>query len=286
MNFHKKQIIIIAFMILLLLIWFVKSIANEEINLNIHIIESNDKETFFISMFNSRNSDIKEIYATIEIYNIEEQKILTLKTNKTLLKSLEQKEFILEWQANVNPGKYEARIIINYDGQIITTKKEFNVQENYLEAVEIKVNDFKLGNIITFNTLIKNKWSSNFKQISLEIIIYNDKEEIFAKAESQKYNIQGLSQTQTVTQLNTKNLEPGVYDTILILKYGEKTTEQKIKLNITQNNIEFIGITGKTIEIIQEDKFYKNKGILWILGIGIILIINIIALILLKRKIK
>src|SRR3989339_868292 len=182
MNFHKKQIIIIAFMILLLLIWFVKSIANEEINLNIHIIESNDKETFFISMFNSRNSDIKEIYATIEIYNI--------------------------------------------------------------------------------------------------------KEEIFAKAESQKYNIQGLSQTQTVTQLNTKNLEPGVYDTILILKYGEKTTEQKIKLNITQNNIEFIGITGKTIEIIQEDKFYKNKGILWILGIGIILIINIIALILLKRKIK
>src|SRR3989339_629078 len=275
MNFHKKQIIIIAFMILLLLIWFVKSIANEEINLNIHIIESNDKETFFISMFNSRNSDIKEIYATIEIYNIEEQKILTLKTNKTLLKSLEQKEFILEWQANVNPGKYEARIIINYDGQIITTKKEFNVQENYLEAVEIKV-----------NTLIKNKWSSNFKQISLEIIIYNDKEEIFAKAESQKYNIQGLSQTQTVTQLNTKNLEPGVYDTILILKYGEKTTEQKIKLNITQNNIEFIGITGKTIEIIQEDKFYKNKGILWILGIGIILIINIIALILLKRKIK
>ncbi|HLD55681.1 MAG TPA: hypothetical protein VJB35_05460 [Candidatus Nanoarchaeia archaeon] len=273
-------------MILLLLIWFVKSIANEEINLNIHIIESNDKETFFISMFNSRNSDIKEIYATIEIYNIEEQKILTLKTNKTLLKSLEQKEFILEWQANVNPGKYEARIIINYDGQIITTKKEFNVQENYLEAVEIKVNDFKLGNIITFNTLIKNKWSSNFKQISLEIIIYNDKEEIFAKAESQKYNIQGLSQTQTVTQLNTKNLEPGVYDTILILKYGEKTTEQKIKLNITQNNIEFIGITGKTIEIIQEDKFYKNKGILWILGIGIILIINIIALILLKRKIK
>ena len=286
MNFHKKQIIIIAFMILLLLIWFVKSIANEEINLNIHIIESNDKETFFISMFNSRNSDIKEIYATIEIYNIEEQKILTLKTNKTLLKSLEQKEFILEWQANVNPGKYEARIIINYDGQIITTKQEFNVQENYLEAVEIKVNDFKLGNIITFNTLIKNKWSSNFKQISLEIIIYNDKEEIFAKAESQKYNIQGLSQTQTVTQLNTKNLEPGVYDTILILKYGEKTTEQKIKLNITQNNIEFIGITGKTIEIIQEDKFYKNKGILWILGIGIILIINIIALILLKRKIK
>src|SRR3989339_362241 len=260
MNFHKKQIIIIAFMILLLLIWFVKSIANEEINLNIHIIESNDKETFFISMFNSRNSDIKEIYATIEIYNIEEQKILTLKTNKTLLKSLEQKEFILEWQANV--------------------------QENYLEVVEIKVNDFKLGNIITFNTLIKNKWSSNFKQISLEIIIYNDKEEIFAKAESQKYNIQGLSQTQTVTQLNTKNLEPGVYDTILILKYGEKTTEQKIKLNITQNNIEFIGITGKTIEIIQEDKFYKNKGILWILGIGIILIINIIALILLKRKIK
>src|SRR3989339_871696 len=188
MNFHKKQIIIRAFMILLLLIWFVKSIANEEINLNIHIIE---------------------------------------------------------WQANVNPGKYEARIIINYDGQIITTKKEFNVQENYLEAVEIKVNDFKLGNIITFNTLIKNKWSSNFKQISLEIIIYNDKEEIFAKAESQKYNIQGLSQTQTVTQLNTKNLEPGVYDTILILKYGEKTTEQKIKLNITQNIIEFILLKRK-----------------------------------------
>lgn len=258
---------------------------NKYAEAEVNVIESvGGGETIFsIPVVNRGKLDLVKVKAKIDIFSGSEEKIASIESNSESILSLERKELIAKWPAEVNPGRYKAVVTVIYDEEVTTILKEFNVGEMFLEIKEIVVRDFQLGEIAKFNALVENKWSSNLKDVYLNIIVYNLEGEVMADFKSPNYNIDSLSQKEMISYWDTGGVHEGTYDGKLILQYGEKSTEKNIKLKISDNELEIIGITG---QVIVKGKGEINWNTVLIVAVVILIILNIIWFVIIKRFIK
>ena len=254
-----------------------------EAELNIIGSEGEGKTIFFIPITSRGKLDIVNAKAVIDIYTSLNEKITTIESTTTSLNSLERKELVAEWQANVNPGKYLAVATVIYDNEVVKVEKEFNVGAKVLEILEINVRDFELGGIAKFDALVENKWSNDLEEVYLNIIVYNNEGEIMADFKSPTYDITGLSKSEMVAYWDTAGVHEGTYDGKLILKYGEETTDRNIQMKITDNSIEVIGLTGRVI-VKGGGEFNLNNMLL--IAVIFLIIVNIIWFVVVKKLIK
>lgn len=256
---------------------------NKYVDAELNVVESNGKEVFLVSAINRGKLDIVNIKATIDIYSGSDEKIVTLETNQETLNSLERKELSVEWTPNVNPGRYKAVVTIKYDEQVTSVLKEFNIGEMFLEILEVNVNNFQLGEIAKFEALVENKWSSDLKEVFLNILVYNNDNEIMADFKSPTYDIPGLSQSQMIAYWDTAGVKAGTYDGKLILKYGEKSTDKNVEMKISDDSIEIVGLTGR---VIVKGKGGFNINNILIILVVFLIIVNIIWFAIVKRMLK
>jgi hypothetical protein len=240
------------------------------------------KSLFFVPITNRGEKDISNVKTSLEIYNGAGEKIETLESSPSVLKSLENTEFILEWTAPF-AGTYRAVAKINYDGEVLEKEIDFNVGEMALEVVEIQIEGFVLGGVAKFDALVENRWSSDLENVYLNIIIYNDNGGVFADFKSQTYDLSSLSDERMVAYWDTTDVERGLYDGKLVLKYGEKSIEKNIQLQIDSNQIKVFGITGKVIST--ESGLFNLNNILIILVI-VLIVANVFWFIVVKRLMK
>lgn len=251
----------------------------------VHVLEGEDgRTTFFIPVFSRGKVDIVNAQATIDIYTSLNEKIATIESDSESLASLEKKELVAEWDANVNPaGKYRAVVSVFYDNKVAVVEKEFDLGEMSLEIKEIIIKDFELGGIAKFNTLVENKWSSELKNAFLNIIVYNDEGEIMADFKSPLYDLAPLGKSEMVCYWDTAGVKKGTYEGKLILKFGEKTKERNIEMKITENNIEVIGLTG---HVVVNKKGKLNVNNLLIILVVFLILVNIVWFVVVKKLIK
>jgi len=255
------------------------------IEAEVDIIESREegKIFFLIPMINRGKLDIVNAKAEVDIYTSLNEKIVTLETDTESLNSLERKQLMAEWAADVNPGKYLAIATIMYDNQVTKVEKEFNIGEMSLQILEVIIRDFELGEIAKFNTLVENKWSNDLKEVYLNILVYNDEGEIMADFKSPTYDIDALSKSEMVSYWDTAGVKKGTYDGKIILKYEGKSTEKNIQLKITDDEIEVIGVTG---HVIVKKKSTFNANNLLIILVIFLIVVNIVWFVIVKRLVK
>lgn len=250
----------------------------------VNVMEGEEGKTiFFIPVVNRGKLDVVDIKAVIDIYTSLNEKVVTIESDIESLNSLERKELVAEWTADVNPGKYLAIATIIYDHEVLKIEKEFSIGEMALEIKEITIKDFELGGIAKFDALVENKWSSDLKEVYLNIIVYNHEGEIMADFKSPTYDINPLSKAEMVAYWDTAGVKEGTYDGKIILKFGEKSTERNIQMKITEDSIEVVGLTGHVV-VKKKGKFNLNN-ILLILVIFLI-VVNIIWFVVVKRLLK
>jgi hypothetical protein len=245
------------------------------------VIEASPGQTtvFLIPMINRGSLEIKKVQTKIEIYS-GENLIDEIYLEDINVLAGERKEVIGMWDTNVEIGRYKARIILNYDGEEKVVEKEFNVGESKLEIELITVKDFKLGGIAKFNILINNKMINDIKDVNVNMIVYGSEKEIIADVKSQNYDALSLSKTEMVAYWDTEGINKGTYDGKLILRYGSERDEKNVKIKVTEDSIEVIGITGKVI--VQSDGKFDITNILIIL-IVILILANILWFLVFKR---
>ena len=255
------------------------------IEAEVDVIESREegKIFFLIPMINRGKLDIVNAKAVIDVYTSLNEKVVSLETDTESLNSLERKQVMAEWTADVNPGKYLAVATIMYDNQVTKVEKEFNIGEMALEILEVIIRDFELGEIAKFNTLVENKWSNDLTEVYLNILVYNDEGEIMADFKSPTYDIDALSKSEMVSYWDTAGVKKGTYDGKIILKYEGKSTEKNIQLKITDDEIEVIGVTGHVI--VKKKSTFNANNILIILVIFLI-VVNIVWFVIVKRLVK
>jgi len=249
----------------------------------VNVVESHGEVVFFIPVTNRGKLDVVNVQAKIDIYSGSEEKIASIESNADSILSLERKELSARWNANVNPGRYKAIVTLIYDEDVTTILKEFNIGEMFLEVKEIVVRDFSLGDIAKFNALVENKWSSDLKDVYLNILVYNTEGEVMADFKSPNYDIDALSQEEIIAYWDTGGVHEGTYDGKLILKYGEKSTERNIQLKITDDEIKIIGITGKVV-VKGESKL--NLTNILIGAVLVLIVMNVVWFVLIRKMLK
>jgi len=249
----------------------------------VNVMDSDGKTMFFIPVVSRGKLDIVNVKAVIDIYTGLNEKIASIESDTKSLNSLERKELVAEWDANVNPGKYLAVVTIIYDNEVLKLEKEFNVGEMALEILEINVRDFRLGEIAKFDALVENKWANDLKDVYLNILVYNDEGEIMADFKSPTYDIPALSKSEMVSYWDTGGVHEGTYDGKLILKFGEESKERNIQMKITDDSIEVIGLTGHVV--VRERGTFDLTNIL-VIVIILLIVVNIIWFVVIKRIMK
>lgn len=255
------------------------------IDLDANIIEAgpNQTTTFIVAGISRGKLDIVKAKAIIEIYTGLNQLVDRLETEEIGILSGERKELVVKWDTNVNPGKYRAKITMVYDNEITSIEKIFSVGEMKLEIEQIVVKDFNLGEIAKFNILVDNTWSQEIKDAFVNILVYNNENEIMADFKSPNYNIAGLSKEEMVAYWDTGGVKKGTYDGKLILKYGEEQSERNVKIKITSTSIEVMGaVTGHAII---PGRAVSTTTLLIIL-VSVLVAINIIWFVIFLRKKK
>jgi len=257
---------------------------NKYVEAELNVLENNGKLTFIVPVISRGKLDIVNIKANIDIFNGAEEKIASLETNTDTLNSLERKELFVDWNPEVNPGRYKAVVTVRYDNEVATVLKEFNIGEMFLEILEINIKDFELGEIAKFDALVENKWSSNLKDVYLNILVYNSEGEIMADFKSPTYDINSLSKSEMVAYWDTAGVHEGTYEGKLILKYGEKATDKNIQMKISQYDLEVVGFTGHVL--VKGKGGSLNWNFILILIVGILVVANVIWFVLIKRLLK
>lgn len=257
---------------------------NKYLDAEVNVIEDRSTLNFIVGAINRGKLDIVNAKATIDVFDSANTKIASLETNTDSFLSLERKDLVASWKPQVNPGKYEAVVTIRYDNEVTTVVKDFTVGEQFLDILEVNVRDFRLGDIAKFSSLVENRWSSPLRDVYLNILMYNAEGEVMADFKSPTYDVDPLSKSELVAYWDSAGVREGVYDGTLILKYGEKSTDRKVKMKIGTHNLEVVGFTGNVL--VDSGEGGLNMNVILILVVGILVVANVIWFVLIRKILK
>ncbi len=258
-----------------------------EASLNVIGPESDGKISFVMPVLSRGEFDLVNVRATIDIYTSLNKKVATLNTNEVSIPSRKRKEIVAVWDSSkAPPGPYRAVATLLYDEKSLTLEKDFEVGEKRLKIEKIEVNDFSLGDIAKFEMLVENTWSEAVRGVYSEMNIYNKDKKLMAEFKSPTYDIDPLSKTLMVSFWDTAGVKEGTYDSTVYLRYGGKSEKEDLKIEVRENEINVIGL-GYAISERRAPRG-ENNGLVTILVIAIVILvmINLLWFLFLRRKIK
>ncbi|MFH1585760.1 MAG: hypothetical protein ABIB79_03265 [archaeon] len=251
----------------------------------VNIMEGEEgKIVFLVPIVNKGKIDIVNAKAMIDIYTSLNEKVATVDSNSDSIGSLKRKELSTEWDSSsFSPGRYLAKVVVVYDDEIINIEKEFNVGGNALEIKEVVVKDFQLGGIAKFESLVENKWSSALKDVFLNILVYNNEDEVMADFKSPTYDMPSMETVEMIAYWDTAGVKAGTYDSKVLLKYQDKSIDRNVQMKITEDSIEVIGLTG---HVVVSKKGAFNVNNLLIILVVFLIVVNIVWFVIVKRVMK
>jgi hypothetical protein len=257
-----------------------------KVSMNVKDTQGDKPVKFFIALENLGLEDISSAKATIDIYDSNNKKIISINTNTINLKSKDRGDLIAEWGiGKIIPGAYYAKASVLYDNEVAETDMVFSVGEVLVDILSIDVNDFKLGGIAKFSIGIENKGAANLSNVYTEVYLndLNGKEVARFKSASEDV-IQSKSKNILSAFWDTKGFKEGTYTGRIKLYFNDQSTEKQLRAVITLNSIktELIGISAKAVSV---DSSGSNNGIL-ILLVFVIIAVNIGWFIYFKKKNK
>lgn len=256
-----------------------------EADLNIVNAENGGEATFIIPVVSRGELDLADVKANIDIYNKMGEKVTTFNTLSIEVKSGERREIVHKWKADVPVGAYRAVATLIYDGENLQLERQFLVGSQALELQQVQVKDFTLGEIAKFEMLIENKWSEPITGAFAQTNVFNAEGKVMADFKSPVYDIAPLSKTTMILYWDTAGVREGMYDASVYLRYGEKSSQQDVKLNVREDNIEVTGLGY----VISEKGGTKSGGsgslvIILIVVIVVLVLINLSWFLFFRKK--
>lgn len=256
-----------------------------EADLNIIDAEQGDDVTFIIPVINRGKLDLVDVKANIDIYNSFNEKIDSFVTQSIPINSGQRREIVSKWNANVSVGTYKAVMTLIYDESSLQIEKTFNVGAKILELKNITVNDFSLGGIAQFDMLVENKWNGSVNDVYTQTKVYNDDGDEMANFKSPTYDFTPFQQNLMTSYWDTAGVNEGVYDASVFLKYNEKSTQKDFRFEVSENEINIVGL-GYVIS--ERGSFFEENKLVIILGIiaSILVVLNLAWFVFFRRKLK
>lgn len=230
--------------------------------------ESNGTVRFDLPLYHYGSEDISEAYAIIEILGPTNERITRLETEKVAIQAHKQARLSKEWKATVNSGKYYAKATIIYDSHTLLLEKTFNVGDMFVDIINIKAGEFKLGQVGKFDILLENRWNQELKGVYGDITIYNLAGQEQANFKTSSIDLQPLIIKTLPAYWDTMGVSVGSYDMKLLLRYSEKVTEKVTRIQVNIDSI----TTPLTGDVIAAKSNMKRDSILLMVIILLVLL--------------
>ena len=256
-----------------------------EARLNIVNADKGDEVNFIIPIVSLGEFDLTSVKANVDIYNKGGEKVDSFNTNDISVPAGEKKEIIHKWKADVPIGEYRAEASLIYDEGTISLEGTFSIGSRDLELQEISVDSFSLGEIAKLEMLIENKWSEPISDAYIETQILNNKGDVVSEFKSASYDVEPLKKQTFVSYWDTAGVLVGNYETILSIKYGDKSSTKRLEFQVDKNKLTILGL-GYVISEGGEEGGMSSLVIILIGVIGILVLINLLWFLLLRKRLK
>jgi len=241
----------------------------------IEILEADKNETteFLIPIVNLGEEKIEGVFGNITIYDKQGAEILgNVVTNLASLETMERKDLNAEWENTVDSNIYLAEIKLMYDDEAVVYHEYFKVGKVFLDVSDILIENFELGNIVTFHLLADNQWGEDLNNIYASMKLYGSNGNLAYEVKSPVTDIKAYERKRIPVYWDTTGVEEGTYHGKLIVYYDLYHTEKNL----------YVEIFDKDIRIqIQEGEFALKtpsyKRLIFILSLAVLAAAGIVV---------
>jgi hypothetical protein len=253
-----------------------------ETDLRIYEGDADGKTVFLISVKNKGTNKIDSAKGVIEIKSPTNKLIGVFETDVVSVDPGKIKELLIVWDALVNPGKYTANVVLEYDGKSTETVEVFSVGDYKIEIYKLEVSDFVLGDIAKFEIDIRNLWTDVIDEVYAQIEIYDSFGEIVGEFKTSSIVLDSRKSSKLIGYWDTSGIDSGEYNTKVFLHYDDKILERNVETKISTENIETTMMaTGKAIALSGVD--YKFNSV-FMIGLFVLVVINLFWFLYFKRR--
>ncbi len=197
---------------------------------------------FTLSISNIGEEYIADLDASIEIYDSDDEKIATIKTDSISISSGEKKDIAAKWSSeDAEAGIYNAIAKITYDGNAKEAETKFRIGDVLIEILDVSISKFKKGEIAGISLSVQSKWNEEIKDVFADIEIYQG-DELVDSIETNKITLGSWEKKTLNAYWNTANIKKGDYTAKAVLNYANQTTYKEFGIEV-KSGFEFGTIT-------------------------------------------
>ena len=256
------------------------------LNLDMVNTKPNEEVKFFIRVTNLGEENIEHAMAVITILDQNDNEIVKLDTDSKTIKAKDRGELKGRWLADVDLGDYKAVAVVYYDDLKAVVERSFTLGDFFLNPISISVKNFKLGQIAKFNILVENLANKKIEDATAQLLLFDENKTKIMDIKSTSTEIKALNNPELVAYWDTENIKSGIYTGKLILSYGDKSSENRIRTHVSKDKIEteLMDLTGLVIKVDDSEAVIFSKEQIIFAGILVLILVNIGWFYFIKRK--
>ena len=158
-------------------------------------------------------------------------------------------------------GAYTAVVEIDY-GKKIRLEKEFYVGDKFIRIVDVKVGEFRLGDVARIDVIAQNGWNELIEDVYCDVFVRDKNGNTLAVLKTASEDIDALSKKVLTAYWDTKGVDAGVYDLFIKLNYAGKYSEESTEIDL--------GITARVVGV---------KPLLIKMNVAVIIIVIVVLIV-------
>jgi len=211
-----------------------------EIGFEIKNPNVNDTVIFQIPVSNLGKENITEAKGEIEILNPENRTIVILQTQGKFIESTKGETLEATWFSSVDPGLYNAKVKVLYDGETASLERLFNLGAPLIKIVNVSAEPVINGTIGKILTKIQSYWNEKISDVKIEIAIKNAADQTIGTTKSENFEVDAFSSPVITNYWDTTDGVPlGDFKGLIVLKYLDKNDTAEFDIKVTEKPFVF-----------------------------------------------
>ncbi|MBI2110352.1 hypothetical protein HYT51_01060 [Candidatus Woesearchaeota archaeon] len=210
-----------------------------------------EKVPFYIKIISRSKEELKRVFATINIYDNDNQKVDSITSDSFSLDTNQARELTLYWDSQNNSvGIYHAVASVFFDGEYRESDTFFKIGDVLIEILNINGTSVEKDQIAKVDVETISRWNSQIKDVYAEVLLYDPSGNMLRKSKTETFTLEPWHPTSVSSYLDVRDLEIGDYQAVARVFYYDKVAEKNFVLNIFQPEKSIFTITNLLIIVI------------------------------------
>ena len=89
---------------------------------------------------------------------------------------------------------------------------------------------------------MENRWNQELKDVYANLLVYNHESQVMADVKSSSESVPALTKKELIAYWDTVGVKEGEYNGKLMVKYGQKSADKNLILEITEDSLNIVGL--------------------------------------------